>query len=353
MKYHTLTQLALVASLTAAISACGGGNSSKPVSNSTETAAGETVLNAKSRAACIKSATIEPDGDTDIAEDNACLIVKGDTATMYGILGATSPALIEKLHRNHPNVTKIVMQDVPGSEDDEKALLADELVRKYKYHTHVPKDGHVASGGTDMFTAGLIRTIETGAKLGVHSWAESDDQGNAIAGSSYPKSSLKHKPYHDFYKLMNIHVDFYWFTMNAAPADGIHYMTVAEMQKYNLLTSDPAARTLASSFKGTYQLATESTRGITNISLSGSNHANLVGDESNNQLRGNGGVNLLDGKGGIDTALFTGARSEYAVDMTASGIITQDSIDNRDGINTLINIEYLQFSDQRINADEL
>ncbi|OUS29031.1 hypothetical protein A9Q99_10500 [Gammaproteobacteria bacterium 45_16_T64] len=366
MNQHTITRLTLLSMLSASLMACGssGGSSSTPaaststptntftpVSSMIDATTGETVLNAKSHASCIKAPTIEGPDNADIPEDNACILVRGNSAIVYGVLGTTTPALIETLHRNHPAVTTLILQNVPGSENDEKALEADKLVRKYRLSTHVPNDGHVASGGTDMFTSGLTRSIDVGARVGVHSWAESDDQGNSIAGSTYPETSPKHQPYLDFYTLMKIPVDFYWFTMKAAPADGMHYMSVAEMQQYQLLTSNPQTRTLASNFNGTYRL--RNTSGVTNVNLHGNNHANLIGDENNNILKGNSGVNTLDGMNGIDTALFRGPRTEYIIDATHYGIITQDSIDDRDGINTLIDIEYLQFSDQRVDVSDL
>ena len=35
---------------------------------------------------------------------------------------------------------------------------------------------------------------------------------------------------------MGIAEDFYWFTLNAADADDIHWMTRTEMKRYKMLT---------------------------------------------------------------------------------------------------------------------
>ena len=41
--------------------------------------------------------------------------------------------------------------------------------------------------------------------------------------------------YLEYYKDMGIPEDFYWFTLEAAPYDGIHEMTREEMLQYELI----------------------------------------------------------------------------------------------------------------------
>jgi hypothetical protein len=36
----------------------------------------------------------------------------------------------------------------------------------------------------------------------------------------------------DFYKRVNVDTAFYWFTLNAAPADSMHFMTNNEINSY-------------------------------------------------------------------------------------------------------------------------
>lgn len=313
----------------------------------------DIVINAKSRSACINTTKVDSDGAIDIPEDNACVIVKNDKAIMYGVLGQTTPDLIRTLHSKYPDVKIIVMQDVPGSEDDTANLEASKLLRQYGYRTHVPKDGVIASGGTDMFTAGKLRTIEIGAKLGVHSWSGIDENGNEVGGDKLPKSSPEHKPYLDFYTLMGIPTDFYWFTLTAAPASDIHYMTIEEMKKYKLLTSDPSSKALARSFTGTYKMSEVSKQGINQVTLSGENNSNIIGNDKDNTLSGNAGTNTLDGGEGTDTVVFAGKYDEYAIDKSGAEIIVQDSVVNRDGVNRLINIEFLKFSDKTLSVDTI
>jgi hypothetical protein len=91
--------------------------------------------------------------------------------------------------------------------------------------------------------------------------------------------------------------------------------------------------------------------------LDGTNHSGLRGNEEYNRLTGNAGNNSfeglkgndrLDGNGGSNTAIFTGDFSEYTVNNLTSYAIVTDGISNRDGVDTLWNMHFLQFSDQTV-----
>lgn len=162
----------------------------------------------------------------------AAFKVDGDRALMSGVIDGTTPKQVQTLIDDHPNVKTIVMQQVDGSADDEANLMAARLVRKHGFHTHVPADGEIASGGTDFFLAGATRTVAEGAKLGVHSWAT----GDGLTGDQVPKDDPQHKLYLDYYAEMGIPADFYWFTVQAAPAEDMHWMTMAEIEQYQMVT---------------------------------------------------------------------------------------------------------------------
>ena len=104
-------------------------------------------------------------------------------------------------------------------------------IRKHGITTHIPADGMVASGGTDIFLAGIKRTIEPGAKIGVHSWG-----GGDLATTEYSRDHEVHVQYLDYYKEMNIDPDFYWYTLEAAPADSIFWISEQDIAKYNFVT---------------------------------------------------------------------------------------------------------------------
>jgi V8-like Glu-specific endopeptidase len=65
---------------------------------------------------------------------------------------------------------------------------------------------------------------------------------------------------------------------------------------------------------------------------------------------GNAGDDSVDGGAGIDTAIFSGARSAYAI--AVSGAITvYDSVPGRDGTDTLSNVERVKFTDLSVAFD--
>ncbi|WP_052056445.1 hypothetical protein [Colwellia psychrerythraea] len=100
------------------------------------------------------------------------------------------------------------------------------------YIQNTSTDGMVASGGTDMFLAGVNRTIEAGARLGVHSWSD----GSGKVALDYPRDHQEHIKYLDYYSVMGIPADFYWYTLEAASAENIHWMTAQEIAQYGILT---------------------------------------------------------------------------------------------------------------------
>lgn len=159
--------------------------------------------------------------------------IQGEKAIMTGVIdGSLRNTLVDMLD-NNPTVQTIEMLNVPGSDDDDANLAASRIIRERSINTHVPANGMIASGGVDFYLAGLARTIENGAQLGVHSWAD----GDGIAGSSLPTNDPEHKKYLDYYTEMGIPLDFYWFTLQAAPPEDIHNMTPAEIARYGVTTN--------------------------------------------------------------------------------------------------------------------
>ena len=124
------------------------------------------------------------------------------------------------------------MHYVPGSADDFALFEAGRILNDADIGTRLPSQSIIASGGVDLFLAGTRRQIEDGASLGVHSWASPPD----IQGSDLPADDPSHVLYVGFYRDIDIDEAFYWVTLEAAPSDGIHWMTAAELQKFRAAT---------------------------------------------------------------------------------------------------------------------
>ena len=162
-------------------------------------------------------------------------------AVLAGVIGSQTPTTVQNFINNYPNVTTLVFMQMPGSMDDDANLQASRLLRNRGYITYLPavnaysQDAFVASGGTDMLLLGNKRIIDAGAEVGVHAWAE-----GATSATAYPVGHAKHQPYIDYYVEMGFsQADseaFYYFTINAAPANGMHKMTEAQIEQYKLRT---------------------------------------------------------------------------------------------------------------------
>ena len=148
-------------------------------------------------------------------------------AELNGVIGPwTMPQLLRLLH-DAPQLKGIRMVEVPGSMDDDTLVRVGRILHRSGLATHVPADGMVASGAVDFFLSSASRSFEEGAKIGVHSWAGGDGDGSTL-----PKSDPAHQMYLDFYQEIGIPEGFYWFTLEAAPAEDIHWMTDQELDKW-------------------------------------------------------------------------------------------------------------------------
>lgn len=154
--------------------------------------------------------------------------VKGNVAYMNGVISSSTPARVLELLNNHPEVTTIEMGIVPGSIDDVSNLRASLYVHKAGLNTRLTPTSMIASGGTDFFLAGKKRTVPKGASIGVHSW------GGPVDATKLSRDDEAHKKYLHYYKTVNIPEDFYWYTLKAAPANGMHTMTNKEILKYKV-----------------------------------------------------------------------------------------------------------------------
>ncbi len=161
--------------------------------------------------------TFTPEGDA--------LIINGETQNDSLV---KFRAALEK----YPQTRKIILNIVPGSDDDEVNLKMARVIRRHQLSTHLTRTSVIESGGVELFMGGVERTMEQGAKIGVHSW--SDDEG--YEGHQLPKDHKDHKPYIKTYQKLGIPKSFYWFVLNAAPASGMYFMTEEEIVRYNLLT---------------------------------------------------------------------------------------------------------------------
>ncbi len=159
-----------------------------------------------------------------------------ETVIMNGEIKSRTLQDFNNMLAGYPSIKLINMAEVPGSSDDEINLQVGVKVRQNGINTHILDNGLIASGGVDFFLAGVERTRGTNTQIGVHSWAD----GSGNEATDYPNDSTEHLRYIQYYESIGYSNqwsrDFYFYTINAASAANIHWMTEAEITQYGLIT---------------------------------------------------------------------------------------------------------------------
>lgn len=163
-------------------------------------------------------------------------VADGDRIVATGAIDHTTLDAFQDITAKNPGITTLVLKRVEGSVDDDANVVLGRMVREAGFDTLVPADGLIASGGTDLFLAGNRRTLEPGACVGVHSWG-----GWNIVATELPTDHPEHDRYLDYYRDLGIDPSFYWFTLEAAPAESTHWMTSDEADRY-AMTTGPSPR---------------------------------------------------------------------------------------------------------------
>ncbi|MFK8054771.1 MAG: alpha/beta hydrolase [Saprospiraceae bacterium] len=175
--------------------------------------------------------------DTNNGEGNYGIfsVINDTTVSMDGEINSSSLVNFNQLLTDYPAVDSISIREVNGSSDDEVNLQVSQLVHQKNIVTHLTSNGLIASGGVDFFLAGIRRTKGTNTQIGVHSWSDGSNEA-----TDYPVGDANHQPYIDYYQSVGFTQEdaeaFYYFTINAALASSIHWMTEAEIVEFELLT---------------------------------------------------------------------------------------------------------------------
>ena len=158
--------------------------------------------------------------------------VENDVAYLSGVLDSHSPATLSQLILDHPNVRILALVDIDGSVDQQATMQTARLVRRLQLNTHIVRTGYVVSGGVDLFLGGVERTIDAGAGVGVHSWADT----LGLKASELNLADPVHATYVNFYLEMGIPERFYWFSLDAAPPERVYFMSPEEIYDFRLVT---------------------------------------------------------------------------------------------------------------------
>lgn len=161
------------------------------------------------------------------------LHVVGDTAYGNGSTDGNSVNYVLDVLNENPQISRLVLQTMPGTSDGKTNLRLAETLRRRGISTHLENRSIIASGAVDLFIAGETRTMECGAKIGVHSWRTAPGKSPETLGKD------QFAPDHEsFLRKMGVDPAFYVFTREAAPPHDIHFMSMEEIKTYGLLSQD-------------------------------------------------------------------------------------------------------------------
>ena len=162
-------------------------------------------------------------------------VIDDTTIEMNGTINGSTLRDFNRLLEVYSDIKLIKMDIVPGSEDDIINLQVAKRVFDLNIDTHLMDNGEIASGGVDFFLAGVNRSIGNNTRIGVHSWSDGRQEA-----TDFPVGHENHQLYIDFYFSIGFTQQeaeaFYYFTINAAQADDIHWMTEAEILQYKIIT---------------------------------------------------------------------------------------------------------------------
>jgi len=156
-------------------------------------------------------------------------------AYLSGELGSGTYSQVEYLIAAHPEIDTLVFENVPGSLNDDINVYTGRLIREAGFHTIVAANGLIASGGVALFCAGVKRTLEPGARVGVHAWSI---PGQEINPALLPPNHHAHRAQLQYFReMLDLGEEFYFFTLHAAPFKSVLWMTDAQIAEFGLAST--------------------------------------------------------------------------------------------------------------------
>jgi len=176
-----------------------------------------------------------PDG-----KSQTTVAVSGPNLFLLGTFDAyTADTVIRELLRN-PQIERIVLTANGGSVNDQDTLRLGRYIRSKGIDTHLIADGVATSGGVSLLLAGVQRSAGEGAFLGVHAWAQcsrNQDGQQCIPATEFPEDHSAHDLHRDYTAEMLEDDAFYWFAIDSAAHNGIHWLSQEELDDFQVLNS--------------------------------------------------------------------------------------------------------------------
>ncbi len=143
-----------------------------------------------------------------------------DRVLLRGRITVRSVAAFERLLAQEPQITQVVLQVIPAPRDAQASMALGRVIRARGLSTALQSDSDVFGAAVLVFAAGVERRMVRGAQIGLTRWRPEEE----MALRSYLTQMLGADT-------------LYGFALQAAPADGIHVLTEAEVAQLGLLTT--------------------------------------------------------------------------------------------------------------------
>lgn len=178
--------------------------------------------------------------------------VVGDHLYLLGTFDGRTGEQVRAALQAQPSISTLVFTANGGSINDDATLALGREIRQRGLATYLIGDGVIASGGVSLFLSGVTRTIERGAKIGVHSWehcwGDDDGQQQCKQAQDHERDDPGHDLHGDYTSEMLGSRDFYWFAIAAAESSSIHWLTDAQIETHGLATDGLTETRLAQPF---------------------------------------------------------------------------------------------------------
>ena len=162
-------------------------------------------------------------------------IINDTLVEMEGDMGGRVEKQFAKVLDKYPGIKLVIMKECPGSRDDVSMMEAARLLKSHSINTHLAETGKIESGAVDLFLYGGKKTPDMGGQFGGEGWSDGGKEA-----TDFPNGHEEHLLYISYYKEMGWShqeaEDLYFFIINAATADGMHWMTEQEILQYEILS---------------------------------------------------------------------------------------------------------------------
>jgi hypothetical protein len=160
------------------------------------------------------------------------LVVEDTIAYAYGGTDHHSFADVRRQLDENPQLETIVLRNVPGTTHLGENTRIAQMIRARGLNTRLESTSFIASGGVDLFLAGQERTMECGARIGVHSWQDQDGDSPRTLGYDPIEERMER-----FHASLDVDPDFYAFARDAAPHSALYLLSRDDLERFDLLTN--------------------------------------------------------------------------------------------------------------------